>query len=142
MQKPNHSLILSSIYSIFRIDVPWNRCEKAPPVPASRHLATSYRYNISNLHHFLITAFVPAKQLSLRTSDSPRAPSRSFPSSSSSFSFSPLIFIYFHEPFKIYPREGEESADTLRGHVSCNFHRVGGYPLFRITGSLPAPILS
>lgn len=91
----------------------------------------------------LIMAFSPTKQLS------PRVPYARHHLSSFSLSFLSLFtflfsfyfIFYFHVPFKMNPLGGEESVGPM-GHVSCNFHRVGGYPLFRITGSLPAPIVS
>lgn len=91
----------------------------------------------------LITAFAPAKQLSRKLQGSLRARHHLPPpfiifSSFSIFFF--FIFLFSHAlQDECWSRRGESVGP--RGHVSCNFHRVGGYPLFRITGSLPAPIV-
>lgn len=89
------------------------------------------RISASVFSEILITVFALIKQLSsaaLRAASSPRGTS-----------FAPSSFRCPYVPLGWYPaRARGESARLLREgpRVSCNFHRVGGYLLFRITGSL------
>jgi len=55
----------------------------------------------------------------------------------SSFYSALILPSRFSRPGDTCPSDGESARSNERGpSVSCNFHRVGGYPLFRITGSL------
>lgn len=114
-------------------------CSKLAPSCSS----VSIRYLESA--SLLITAFAPAKQLSPKLQGCQRARHHLPPPFIifSSFSIFFFYFFYFHMPFRMNVGAGGGGGESVgpRGHVSCNFHRVGGYPLFRITGSLPAPIV-